>query len=150
MHFKFGLICLVNFMFAISYTNSAAAYCSLERMKKFAIEACEHLFIQEDAREKRSIDNRHNILYNNGFAPVYKKKHLIARSIYPHGGYLKVNGEHFHRLSKIDVVPKYKKSHMDKHERFKRAHFVAQRFDDERYDNISYCCYNKCEEDFFC
>ncbi|CAD7006671.1 uncharacterized protein LOC101461861 [Ceratitis capitata] len=122
------------------------AYCSLERMKKFAMEACEHLFMQDEGREKRSLPMpyEHNYLHHNEYPKHNDKSHFISRSSFPRGGYLKVGQEHFQILSKVDVFPRYKpKKHHDKKERYKREHALS-------YNNIPYCCYNKCEEDFFC
>ncbi|XP_011201638.2 uncharacterized protein LOC105225032 isoform X1 [Bactrocera dorsalis] len=123
------------------------AYCSLEKMKMFAMEACEHLFQQDEGREKRSLalPYEHNYIHHNEYPKLNDKRHFISRSLYPHGGYLKVGQEHFKILSKVDVFPRYKpkKLHHDKKERYKREHALS-------YNNIPYCCYNKCEEDFFC
>lgn len=77
---------------------------------------------------------------------AYDKHHFLMRSSFPLGGYLKVNREHFHRLSELDVVPRYKpkKVHHEKKQRFKRDHSSSS------YNNIPYCCFNTCEEEFFC
>lgn len=77
---------------------------------------------------------------------IHDKHHYISRSNYPPGGYLKVSQEHFHQLSELDVFPRYKprKPHHDKKQRYKRDHASSS------YNNIPYCCFNQCEEEFFC
>lgn len=68
------------------------------------------------------------------------------RSTYPKGGYLKVNKKHYHRLMNLDVMPRYKpKMHGDKM-RIKRDHSGKN----YEYNNISYCCFHLCDEEFFC
>ncbi|BFF99295.1 uncharacterized protein DMAD_07233 [Drosophila madeirensis] len=135
-----GVFCLLN--------ESSGNYCSLEKMKKFAMEACEHLFQQDEAgrRDKRSIEYSHHHLNRLGYGKLSDKHHFLSRSSYPTGGYLKVNREHFRRLSDLDVVPRYKpkKVHHDKKGRFKRDHSSTS------YNNIPYCCFNHCDEEFFC
>ncbi|XP_054735477.1 uncharacterized protein LOC129242704 [Anastrepha obliqua] len=132
---------------ACGFVAKVNAYCSLEKMKKFAMEACEHLFMQDEAREKRSLPMpyEHNFIHHNEYPKLNDKRHYISRSLYPRGGYLKVGQEHYQILSQIDVVPRYKpkKLHHEKKDRYKREHAAS-------YNNIPYCCYNKCEEDFFC
>ncbi|XP_030386097.1 uncharacterized protein LOC115632941 [Scaptodrosophila lebanonensis] len=129
-----------------SMLGGARGFCSLEKMKKFAMEACEHLFQQDEGREKRSIEYNHHQINRLGHGKLFNKHHYIHRSIYPEGGYLKVNKDHYRRLSELDVVPRYKpkKLHHEKKERFKRDHSTSS------YNNIPYCCFNHCEENFFC
>ncbi|XP_067644326.1 uncharacterized protein Ilp8 isoform X2 [Eurosta solidaginis] len=117
-------------------------------MKKFAMEACEHLFMQDEGRARRSLPMEYeynNNMQHNEYPKFNDKHHYVSRSLYPRGGYLKVGQEHFEILSHIDVIPRYKpkKLHHDKKVRYKREHPLS-------YNNIPYCCYNKCEEDFFC
>lgn len=90
----------------------------------------------------------------------------ICRSIYPPGGYLKVSFEHYQKLIRLDVFPKYKAKQTLQREK-KRRH----KRDDNTYyngnndnnnnnndnsnnnnniDSIIYCCYHKCDEEFFC
>ncbi|XP_017028519.1 uncharacterized protein Ilp8 [Drosophila kikkawai] len=139
-----GVCCLVD----SSSGSASSSYCSLERMKKFAMEACEHLFQQDESarRDRRSIEYSHHHLNRLGYGKAYDKHHYLIRSSFPMGGYLKVNREHFHRLSELDVVPRYKpkKLHHEKKQRFKRDHSSSS------YNNIPYCCFNVCEEEFFC
>ncbi|XP_073840312.1 insulin-like peptide 8 isoform X2 [Musca autumnalis] len=135
-------ICLLG----VLYGRGAANYCSLDRMKKLAMEACEHLFEAYDVRERRSIANEHTL--NNADSESNKAYHYVRRSNYPQGGYLKVGLNHYRKLSKLDIIPRYKAKkvwqlHHDEKLRFKR--------NEESYSNsISYCCFNKCDEDFFC
>ncbi|KAH8319400.1 hypothetical protein KR067_007259, partial [Drosophila pandora] len=135
-----GVCCLLG--------SSTGSYCSLERMKKYAMEACEHLFMQDEAarRDRRSIDYPHHHMNRLGYGKIHDKHHYISRSNYPPGGYLKVSQEHFHQLSELDVFPRYKprKPHHDKKQRYKRDHASSS------YNNIPYCCFNQCEEEFFC
>ncbi|XP_036671805.1 uncharacterized protein Ilp8 [Drosophila suzukii] len=133
-----GIFCLL---------DSSSGYCSLERMKKFAMEACEHLFQQDEGarRERRSVENHHH-LNRLGHGKTHNKHHHIRRSSYPMGGYLKVTLEHFNRLSEMEIFPRYKPNnpHHEKKQRFKRDHSSRS------YNNIPYCCFNQCEEEFFC
>lgn len=48
---------IISAIHALCCSEVTATYCSLDRMKKFAMEACEHLFEFEslEVREKRSI-----------------------------------------------------------------------------------------------
>ncbi|EDW33090.1 GL16065 [Drosophila persimilis] len=128
--------------------ESSGSFCSMEKMKTVAMEACEHLFQQDEAarRDKRSIEYSHHHLNRLGYGKLHDKHHYITRSNYPMGGYLKVNRDHYRRLSELDVVPRYKpkKIHHEKKERFKRDHASSS------YNNISYCCLNSCNEEFFC
>lgn len=75
----------------------------------------------------------------------------ISRGNYPFGGYLKVGQEHYNRLSLLDVSPRYKAKKFNHimHEKKMRSKREENNF---HYfsNNISYCCYHKCEEDFFC
>jgi len=77
---------------------------------------------------------------------THNKHHHIRRSSYPMGGYLKVTLEHFNRLSEMEIFPRYKPNnpHHEKKQRFKRDHSSRS------YNNIPYCCFNQCEEEFFC
>lgn len=75
----------------------------------------------------------------------------ITRSSYPRGGYLKVNRVHYTHLSHLDVTPRYKPTKLNhlKHEmslRNKREDKDFYRYS----NNIAFCCFNKCEEEFFC
>ncbi|XP_075163424.1 insulin-like peptide 8 [Haematobia irritans] len=127
--------------------RSTASYCSLDRMKKLAMEACEHLFETFDMRERRSINHGHNVNSADN-SESEKFYHYVRRSTYPQGGYLKMGLNHYRRLSQLDISPRYKAKklsqlHHDEKFRFKR--------NEESYSNsISYCCYHKCDEDFFC
>lgn len=77
---------------------------------------------------------------------LHKNHHCVVRSTYPKGGYLKVNKRHYHRLMNLDVMPRYKpKMHGDKM-RIKRDHSGKN----YEYNNISYCCFHLCDEEFFC
>ncbi|KAH8395350.1 hypothetical protein KR222_010542, partial [Zaprionus bogoriensis] len=127
--------------------SEAHGHCSLEKMKTFAREACERLFQQDEPREKRSIDNAQNHI--NTYVThekVHKNQHFIGRSTYPKGGYLKVSTQHYHRLMNLDVMPRYKPTKPNKGTkmRFKRDH------SGKHYNNISYCCFHLCDEEFFC
>jgi len=59
-----GIFCLL---------DSSSGYCSLERMKKFAMEACEHLFQQDEGarRERRSVENHHHLNRLGRKYPLY-------------------------------------------------------------------------------
>ncbi|EDV52001.2 uncharacterized protein LOC6543904 [Drosophila erecta] len=135
-----GVCCLMG--------SSSGSFCSLERMKKFAMEACEHLFQADEGarRDRRSIEYAHHHLNRVGSGKSVHKHHYISRSSYPMGGYLKVTRDHFNRLSELDIFPRYKpiKPHHEKKNRFKRDH------SNRSYNNIPYCCLNQCEEEFFC
>ncbi|TMW48151.1 hypothetical protein DOY81_006763 [Sarcophaga bullata] len=72
--------------------KTSATHCSLDRMKKFAMDACEHLGV----RERRSI----GFGSTNTYTPKYWVN--ISRGNYPFGGYLKVGQEHYNRLSLLD------------------------------------------------
>lgn len=74
--------------------------------------------------------------------------HYVRRSIYPHGGYLKMSGDHYAKLSNLDVSPRYKAKKL-KHLQQKEKKVRYAR-DTSYSNNISYCCYNRCDEDFFC
>ncbi|EDW79406.1 uncharacterized protein Dwil_GK20431 [Drosophila willistoni] len=136
-------------LIAACLLQEAHSYCSLEKMKKFAMEACEHLFQQDEAsRGKRSVDYKPHHLNRLGFGKLHDKHHYISRGNFPNGGYLKVNREHYHILSELDIIPRYKprKFHHEKkeRERYKRDHSASS------YNNIPYCCFNQCDEEFFC
>ncbi|XP_037939365.1 uncharacterized protein LOC119672898 [Teleopsis dalmanni] len=151
MYFKRNTLRILLFVGFVccSFVTETEAHCSLDDMRRYAMEACEHLFLlDEGARDKRSlkINDHMNLIDDELEYPkyYYDKRHYISRSIYPKGGYLKVGREHFHKLSLANVVPKYKpKKIHDRNHRFKREHSHS-------YNNIPYCCYNRCEEDFFC
>ncbi|KAM8710736.1 hypothetical protein ACLKA7_017372 [Drosophila subpalustris] len=130
-------------------------YCSLEKMKTFAREACERLFQQDEGRERRSLDYNHRHHHHhhhhnaNELSPgkSHKNEHFIGRSSFPKGGYLKVSKTHYHQLMSLDVRPRYKprKNSLDSMKyRYKRDN------SNKIYKNISYCCYNDCDEEFFC
>lgn len=56
-HKTLNFFLLICYTFTFCCSKASATYCSLDRMKKFAMEACEHLFdIETDIRERRSID----------------------------------------------------------------------------------------------
>lgn len=59
-----GVCCLVG----SSSGSTSSSFCSLERMKKFAMEACEHLFQQDESarRDRRSIEYSHHHLNRLG------------------------------------------------------------------------------------
>ncbi|XP_055845461.1 uncharacterized protein LOC129911630 [Episyrphus balteatus] len=151
MALKINLICAA-LMLTITYSHfvkETSAFCSLEKMKTFAVEACEHLFANDEPltiRHKREFHHRSksNEL-ENGYH--HKKHHTYAvrRSSYPRGGYLKVAQSHFEHLSRLSIFPMYK-SHVNK------KHFDEDRHkrDASALVGLPYCCYNKCDEDFFC
>lgn len=66
-----GVCCLLG--------SSTGSYCSLERMKKYAMEACEHLFMQDEAarRDRRSIEYPHHHMNRLGckYLSPNKKKY---------------------------------------------------------------------------
>uniref|UniRef100_A0A1A9W382 Uncharacterized protein n=1 Tax=Glossina brevipalpis TaxID=37001 RepID=A0A1A9W382_9MUSC len=162
---KFVLLLSITQSLLMTFTT--ATYCSLDRMKMFAMEACEHLLEFEDlqARETRSVFHglKKNERNGNFVSARYRgdNRNYIRRSIYPQGGYLKVSFEHFQKLSRLDVFPKYKAKQNSHHE-IKRRH----KRDDNNYNignndnknnnsnnnnnNITYCCYHTCDEEFFC
>ncbi|EDV95886.1 uncharacterized protein LOC6558306 [Drosophila grimshawi] len=148
MHSKFN-VCrclLLAVILGCCLVNESQAYCSLDEMKTFAMEACERLFLQDEGRERRSIDYSGHHENKLAHDKMHKDQHYIGRSNYPRGGYLKVSREHYHRLMRLDVMPRYKprKQHQDKKMRFRRDS------SSKSYNNISYCCYHHCNEEFFC
>ncbi|XP_017840779.1 uncharacterized protein LOC108598596 [Drosophila busckii] len=144
MNAKWTLLALI---LCCCLLSEAQSYCSLDKMKKFAMEACEHLFQRDESRAKRSVDYSQAHMNRLSYGKLHNKHHhhYIAKSTYPNGGYLKVTREHFNRLLELDVWPRYKpkKPHHDK-KREKREHPSSD------YSNISYCCYSECNEEFFC
>uniref|UniRef100_A0A1I8PZ55 Insulin-like domain-containing protein n=1 Tax=Stomoxys calcitrans TaxID=35570 RepID=A0A1I8PZ55_STOCA len=124
-----------------------ATYCSLDRMKKLAMEACEHLFETFDVRERRSIDHEHGV---NSVETSARERfyHYVRRSSYPQGGYLKMGLNHYRKLSQLDISPRYKAKKLSQLQQEEKMRFKRN---EESYSNsISYCCYHKCDEDFFC
>ncbi|XP_023164736.2 uncharacterized protein LOC111595310 [Drosophila hydei] len=142
MHAKFMLVALILASCLLSETR---AYCSLDKMRAFAMEACERLFQQDEPRERRSIG--YNEHHKNKLSPGKMDKrtpHGIRRSTYPDGGYLMVSSAHYHRLIHLDILPRYKPHKHRQDKRHKRDSSYGGR------NNISYCCINRCNEDFFC
>ncbi|KAH8366094.1 hypothetical protein KR093_008993 [Drosophila rubida] len=126
--------------------STCHGYCSLEKMKTFAREACERLFQQDEGRERRSIGYNHHRHANElSHAKSHKHEHFIGRSSFPKGGYLKVSKAHYNRLVNLDVKPRYKpRKHPEMKSRFRRDNSI------QAYKGISYCCYHQCDEEFFC
>ncbi|TDG44351.1 hypothetical protein AWZ03_009241 [Drosophila navojoa] len=142
MHVKLMLFALILGSCLLSETR---AYCSLDKMKAFAMEACERLFQKDEPRERRSIDSSWHHKNKLSHGKMDKKTpHGVKRSSFPTGGYLKVSSDHYHRLIHLDVLPRYKPLKHNQDKRHKRDS------SDKRYNNISYCCFNRCNEDFFC
>ncbi|EDW68702.1 uncharacterized protein Ilp8 [Drosophila virilis] len=143
MRVKFVLFTLI---LASCLLSGIRAHCSLDTMKAFAMEACERLFQRDEGRERRSIDYGDHHANKVSHEKMHKGQHYVGRSSYPHGGYLKVSEQHFHRLIGMDVLPRYKprKQHQLKKLRPKRNSSA------KNYSNISYCCYHQCNDDFFC
>uniref|UniRef100_A0A1A9Z2P2 Uncharacterized protein n=1 Tax=Glossina pallidipes TaxID=7398 RepID=A0A1A9Z2P2_GLOPL len=165
-------VLLLSIIQGLVTTFGTATYCSLDSMRMFAMQACEHLFEFEDSptRETRSLFHGHNqhMKNENYDTSRYRSdnRNHICRSIYPPGGYLKVSFEHYQKLTRLDVFPKYKAKQTLQREK-KRRH----KRDDNTYYNgnndnnnnnndnsnnnnniesIIYCCYHKCDEEFFC
>ncbi|XP_005183237.1 uncharacterized protein LOC101897048 [Musca domestica] len=136
------LICLLGVMCG----RGSANYCSLDRMKKLAMEACEHLFEAYDVRERRSIDHGH--MDNNAEYEPTSSFRYVRRSSYPQGGYLKVGIDHYRKLSTLDINPRYKAKKVWQMQHGEKLRF--KRNEDSYGSSISYCCFHKCDEDFFC
>ncbi|XP_065361961.1 uncharacterized protein Ilp8 [Calliphora vicina] len=135
-----------------SSSEASSTLCSLDRMKEFAMDACEHLFrFKTEVRERRSLD--YGFQRNHHYVPKQSLKHFlnIKRSCYPLGGYLRVAQEHYNKLSLLDVSPRYKPKKIAHIMHEKKLRNKREDKDFHKYsNNISYCCFNKCEEDFFC
>lgn len=131
--------------------KQASAFCSLEKMKLFAAEACEHLFDEDEqltVRHKREFHHRSKINNIIDYKYPHKKHHTVAvrRSSYPRGGYLKVSHSHFEHLSSLNIYPMYKSHLLNK----KHHEEDRPKRDTSTSIGLSYCCYNKCDADFFC
>ncbi|XP_017479585.1 PREDICTED: uncharacterized protein LOC108369097, partial [Rhagoletis zephyria] len=81
MQYDHNLRLLLITIIACGFIGKSNAYCSLEKMKKFAMEACEHLFMQDEAREKRSLSMQydHNVIHHNEYPKINDKSHYISR-----------------------------------------------------------------------
>ncbi|KAI8117741.1 hypothetical protein FF38_06085 [Lucilia cuprina] len=129
---------------------SKASACSLDRMREYAKQACEHLFdFDTEVRERRSLDLKKNYDY----LPRQPLKHFlnVRRSIYPPGGYLKVAPEHYDKLSILDVSPRYKSkkiSHIMNEKKMRNKREGKNYLNHN--NNIPYCCFHRCDAEFFC
>ncbi|KAM7355144.1 insulin-like peptide 8 [Cochliomyia hominivorax] len=153
MYFKgniFAMILALCCICKFCYSKTSATYCSLDIMKKHAMDACENLYnFETEVRERRSIDHGyHKHRYNQ---KTSKFLIHISRSNFPDGGYLKVGHKHYNKLSKLNVFPRYKPKKLAHHKHDMNMRYKREDADFHNYsDNIVYCCHNKCEEDFFC
>lgn len=138
------------FIIIIGYTHCVEkvdGFCSLEKMKEFAVEACEHLFPNDEPPSSRYKREYHHRSKSNKFE-FEDKTHMLAvrRSTFPNGGYLKVAQTHIKHLSKLNIFPMYKRY-------FNKKHHDGDRHKREAYNSgilLPYCCYKDCGNDFFC